>query len=486
MRDLKPKEHNVTEHMRTNLENPQLFLDDSWVEDCGHVERVWHQPRKYPDPVIRPEYPWERNGIVAYGSVLHWGGKFRAWYINWTDHTECRVCYAESDDGISWEKPLFDLHPWKAHARTNIVLESCAQGRGFIDDVTVIPDPDDARHPLKMLYWDAANTWGSRDPQPPVHGIHLAGSSDGVSWEKLGNVLPLARDRFNAVPARYQGKYIAFLRTREQRGRCVLYAESEDLHHWTEPEHILSSDTEDPANLEYYSWMAFPYADLLIGSIERMHRTPDVVDCELCWSRDGRKWHRARTRPAFLARGPQGHFDDTWTNLTASAPIQIGARLWFYYSGRNDAHAFPYPHKTGSIGLATLRKDGFCSLRALEQSGFIVTPAMTWPEGDLLVNVDCRRDADAHPSDLCHGDLYVEVLDAEGNPIPGFTREEADRIRTNTGLRRRHGPDLNAYCPVTWSGQKSLRELKGKPLKLRFILREAHLYAFKAGTWTEG
>ena len=44
----------------------------------------------------------------------------------------------------------------------------------------------------------------------------------------------------------------------------------------------------------------------------------------------------------------------------ASSPILKDARLWLYYSG------FTVPHNTsaldhdGSIGLATLREDGFC------------------------------------------------------------------------------------------------------------------------------
>ena len=67
-----------------DLRQAQLFLDDAWIDESFRVSRVWHQPLKYPEPVIRADRAWERNAICAYGTVLYWRGRFHAWYITWT------------------------------------------------------------------------------------------------------------------------------------------------------------------------------------------------------------------------------------------------------------------------------------------------------------------------------------------------------------------------------------------------------------------
>src|SRR5690348_6304374 len=91
---------------KPDLTQAQLFLDDSWIEEATFVHRQWHQPKRFPDPVLKPEHPWERWCPSVYGTVLHWRGRFRMWYTCWTrDGNKPRVAYAESDDGVAWEKP---------------------------------------------------------------------------------------------------------------------------------------------------------------------------------------------------------------------------------------------------------------------------------------------------------------------------------------------------------------------------------------------
>src|SRR5688572_15588972 len=77
----------------SDLFQPQLFLDDYWIEDSAFVTRVWHQARKFPEPVLRAEHPWEQWCPSAYGTVLHWRGQFHMWYVNWTMTTARRACY---------------------------------------------------------------------------------------------------------------------------------------------------------------------------------------------------------------------------------------------------------------------------------------------------------------------------------------------------------------------------------------------------------
>lgn len=457
-----------------DLTKAQLFLDDTWIEDTFFVGRQWHQPRKCPDPVLKAEHRWERWCPAMYGTVLHWRGKFRMWYCVWTRDVKPRACYAESADGIEWTKPRLGLCEFDGSKDNNIVLNPTASNR-LIDDITVIDDSDDREWPLKALFWEGSN----HDPKRNDWGIWAARSKDGIHWDRSpGLVLPRWGDRFNAVSVRLDGRYVAFarkLRSWEQHGRCVWRVESKDLRRWTDGDLVLKRDPEDPINMEYYSVSVFPYESVTLGGLERMHMSPDRLDTELIWSHDsGKTWKRAPKRPAFLSPSEGARrWDDTWVNLPTNPPIRHEGRLWFYYSGRSGAHNAPYSSNHGAIGLALLRIDGFASIMASQRKGIVVTKPMLWPKADLQLNVDPRRDLSSHPG-FCHGEVRVEVRDVEHSPIKGFTWDDCQPLTGNTI----NLPD--ACAQVAWKGNKSLRKLAGKSVRLAFQLRDAHLFSFRA------
>ncbi len=79
--------------------------------------------------------------------------------------------------------------------------------------------------------------------------------------------------------------------------------------------------------------------------------------------------------------------------------------------------------------------------------------------GDRLeLNVDCSAG----------GHLNVELQSVDGQPQPGFTLADCDRIYHNH-IRR----------TVTWKGQSSVSELAGKPVRVRIVMRDCRLYAFQ-------
>lgn len=465
---------------RSDLFQPQLFLDDTLIEDTVKVQRIWHQARKYPEPVLRSEHPWEHQCPAAFGTVLYRHGRFQMWYnvvhaaggaVRWTHHIKPRICYAESDDGVHWNKPRLGLCQTLGNTANNVVIQS-KKPQGLIDDITVIDDPTDRRWPLKALYWDGVpgTTYKRR-------GIWTARSNDGIHWEDAAQVLPGWGDRFNAMSVKYKGKYVLYGRAplaKSPKGRVVYRTESSDLKRWTKPQLVLAADVEDPAALEFYSLTAFDYGNLLIGSIERMALSPDRLDPEIIWSHDGGlTWRRSRTRPAFIPCGEPETFDSAWVNLTTNGPIVQHGALWFYYSGRSGAHGVSFPHNHGGIGLATLRIDGFCSLAAQETPGSVLTKPMVWPDGNMLVNIDPRRNLSSHPGHTT-GELRVEVRTTANQPIKGYSA--ADCVPLVHNPYRQSEP----YVPVIWGRERSLRRLKTKRVRLAFELRDAHLYSFKA------
>ena len=159
---------------------------------------------------------------------------------------------------------------------------------------------------------------------------------------------------------------------------------------------------------------------------------------------------------------------DSGIIFTACHPVVLDDRILIYYFGMQGDHYKGRPRNweenkryyRGSIGVATLRRDGWVSLDAGRDGGDLVTKPMTVPPatGDhttprLMLNTNAFT-----------GDVTVAVLDADGKPIPGF--EKSDEL---------HGDFLRAE--VAWPG-KTLAGLAGRQVRLKIQARLAKLYSF--------
>jgi len=455
---------------RRKLHEAQLFIDDTWIEDSIQVSRVYHSPEKYPWPVLRGDEPWERYCPCTYGTVLHWRGKFRIWYMTWTRESPCKVCYAESDDGVYWEKSPLGLFDF-AGSKDNNICYLDPEG-GIVDCLGVIDDPHDREWPLKAIMWRANRK---------SRGLVAFRSRDGRTWDETpGMVLPNWGDRTNIMPAKDRGRYVVYGRAPRRHNakygvRTVWRTESRDLVHWSDPQLVMKTDPEDPPQMQIYSMNAFRYESLYLGFNERMHMTPDKVDLELVYSFDGRAWRRTRGRRSFIPWGAAGAWDDTWIASPTNGYLRRDGNLWFYYSGRSGAHGATDPHNQGAIGLATMREDGFVSMRAVEVPGWIETPVFEWPGEDLLLNMDARRDLTSHPG-RCTGELRVEIRSLRGKPLRGYAFDDCVPLRCNTQGRTAHN-----HARVQWLEGRTMRRLRGRQVRLVFRLRDCHLYSFRAG-----
>ena len=148
--------------------------------------------------------------------------------------------------------------------------------------------------------------------------------------------------------------------------------------------------------------------------------------------------------------------------FTAAQPLQVkDDTIFIFYSGLSLDHEQPRPSRwthpeygESSIGVATLRRDGFVSLRAGAKPGRLRTLAFQWPAGfQLHVNVQAEQ-----------GDLVVSVLDQRGTPIQGWTRS-----RPVSGDRR--------DAVVSWPEAKGGPPAK-EPVSLEITLRKADLFSY--------
>ena len=95
----------------------------------------------------------------------------------------------------------------------------------------------------------------------------------------------------------------------------------------------------------------------------------------------------------------------------------------------------------------------------------MVTRAFGFSGTRLNVNMESAMQ-EATGAGTC--DVRVEILTPNHEPIPGFTREDADPLNT-TGTAH----------TAAWGGKSDLSDLKGKTIKLRFYFRNAKLNSFQ-------
>ena len=188
-----------------------------------------------------------------------------------------------------------------------------------------------------------------------------------------------------------------------------------------------------------------------------MSRAGGLIDCYIATSRDAANWDLSWVYAGqpFIPPGPQGSFDAEGA-FPFSQIVTWKDRHWLHYGAMDRGHKDL--DNLMSIGLATLRLDGFVFLQAGQEPGVLTTRPFKLDGNELELNVDASR-----------GIAAVEILDASGEPIPGFAREDCLDI---------HGVD-ELHLQPGWISNPNLSSLNGKTIRLKFELQNAHLYAFK-------
>ncbi len=463
----------------------QLFVDDHLVESAHGVVRHWNAPVKIDAPVVWPAdgaAPAKTDGSSGGGDEpvnltcatdggLWWDPtrrKFRLWYqADWLGD----VCYAESADGDRWTYP--DLGIVKG---TNRIFEN-----DVLDSWCVVPD------------YTAANPyarWNLHFSDPgAVTPDRLWSSKDGIHFTSLGTG-GKSCDRSTMYYDPFRGTWIFSLRDGWPM-RCRRFFESKTFGgadcRWRWP-----GDKDAPAeapvpepwlmatnkpNWQLYSFDAVAYESLMLGVMEVLYNTPnDNRDGEkaglpkqtglhFVFSRDGKNYSRPRDTADVAPSGwGSGKWDTGYLSCIGGVCVIRDERLWFYYSAlRGDgARNTCKPswsrngmYSNGSIGAATLRRDGFAGMVA-DGRGEIVTKPIAFTGKRLFVNAECL-----------FGSVSAEVLDANGKPVPGYTAADCAKLSRRDATKAElvfKGGDLGRFA--------------GQPVQLRFRIHCGTLYSF--------
>ena len=118
----------------------------------------------------------------------------------------------------------------------------------------------------------------------------------------------------------------------------------------------------------------------------------------------------------------------------------------------------------GRLRRLAVRPWGFVSVHAGFDAGEMVTKPLVFGGKVLHLNY----------STSAAGSVQVEVQDDNGQAIPDLGLDDMDLL---------FGDELDAA--VTWRGRSDLGRLAGKPVRLRFVLKDADLFALRFGDAVE-
>ena len=487
-------------------DNKQLFIDERFIERSDGIELNMNLPVQHPYPVIVQDRPWEGKGISDYNTVLQEkDGRFRMWYgaamyIGLPREGAIRLCYAESDDGMNWNKPSLGLVAFRGSKDNNIVAPKLE--RQSMQGACVFRD-DRAPKEERYKLWSKFRPSDEEMKKGALQGLWAMYSPDGIHWTEYLDQ-PNPKDQMCDTQNMFffddrTNEYVGYTRVAETqqrdeaaeaegkaRYRSIGRITSPDFRTWSKTQIVLEADetelsmrvpyerrTMQPP-IDFYTScaMKYPYAQdvYLMFPSPFYHwgqegktepggdHFPAKLDVQLLTSRDGITWKRQGNRKPFISTGMDGSgtsgmiFANPWL-------IDAGTELWLYYWGTNNLHLpdFPGEHRTG-IYRCSIRKDGFVSADAGYSGGEFTSPVFEFEGERLELNFDGGAG----------GWLKAEIQDSDGRKIEGFAMEDADVVAGNS-LRK----------SVRWNGKGDVSRLAGKPVKMRFVMRDARLYAMQ-------
>ena len=242
----------------------QLFIDDLFVASWNGVRLTVNPPHKTRERnlVPDPDRPWEALRVAYPCTVMEDRGKYRMWYDAMYDRQPedqlpyRLVCYAESDDGIDWRKPIVGAYAFRGSKRNNISIPT-APGSVFID-----PNAP----PEERYKYFGRNRVAMLEDRVAGAGSWIYASADGLSFKPLYG-RPATRQISDTHDVAFWdpaiGRYVAYtkyighfdsqgalvrpeLPTGVRKGRKIWRMTTERLDRWPEAKVVLAMDAGTP------------------------------------------------------------------------------------------------------------------------------------------------------------------------------------------------------------------------------------------------
>ncbi|MCY2990662.1 MAG: hypothetical protein NTY19_22705 [Planctomycetota bacterium] len=394
-----------------------------------------------------------------------------------------RTCYAVSRDGKRFEKPTLGIFDWFGSTANNILFDDNTfkgkdgqrlHGQNFACFIDTNPaTPPEARY-------KGVTGMGGHCGRT---GLYALKSADGIRWEVASDGPIVSKECsldspnqgfWDSERKRYAVYFRDLVNSKGERGlhakdwkRSILVTFSDDFVKWTEPQ-LLSYHYNDgrPEGVA-------PIDHLYTNEIKPYKRAPHIylgfparysgwVEPMLMASRDGLHFYRWMEHPVISRSAPadrnKNRSNHLWQEMIE---LPDEPRTYTMYASENLGIGGPHPDGSfPRVRRFTIRKDGFVSVRADKEQGELVSKTLLFKGDTLTVNYNARL-AET-------GSVSVEILDDKQRPVPGFTAADCDPLT---------GDEIDAT--VTWKGRAEVRSLAGKPIHLRFVIKNADLFSFR-------
>ena len=490
----------------------QLFGDDFLIK-YSNFKRIYHSAEVHPSsPVLVPETDIELNNNKCPMSAPFNDGVwyddsdnlFKMWYhAGWFDGT----ALATSVDGISWNRPKLDVIPGtnaiiqkkvgykfqddqqikKTKYKKTEIVSHIHSTTGFNrrDGGLVWLDPfcdSNERYKMFLFFrWYDGSVW------PDGSSGHIFTSADGIHWTEKGKTSSCG-DNSSFFYNPFRKKYVFSIREGWPY-RARAYYENTDflgVSKWKDGEQVKwyrtdNLDQSDPLIGDVprlYDLNAVAYESIMLGAMGIFYGPqnpvcaktgkPKIIDLQLGYSRDGFHWHRPNRKGFISSSRKYGTWDYGYIHSSGGLCLIVGDELWFYYGAFSGKGSKLNPGETGdyvqenamyagaSTGLAKLRRDGFASMVANDQSCELVTNLLNFSGKYMFVNAK-----------VPNGELRLEIMDHEQKLIEPFSAKNCYPISV----------DGTKIC-VNWKGSNNLSQLIDKSVSFKFIMTNGSLFSF--------
>ncbi|MFT7638867.1 MAG: hypothetical protein ACI9G1_000592 [Pirellulaceae bacterium] len=435
--------------------NPLMVEDQGWeprwddmhpslVNDQTGSWKLWYNPFIYDRPYRHPD--------VKPNSLIAWPPRFR--YPAATRPRHTGLCFAESTDGLNWERPNLNLYDFKGSTSNNIIARDLLGTHVSYDE----HDKDPLRR-YKLLAGRSQNNWLTL----PDGRVTAGFSPDGVHWSWLDVQKFSVPNDSTLFPAgqlhwiwdQTSLQYIAYLLGEQDADRYATRMTSPDFLRWSPLQKV---NIDPPMSL--HKIVPFRYGSTWLAIVHGQHAALDfplqspfwaastkngVVWPELAYSKDGLNWQRLGNGRAIIPLGVEQSIDDRV--ILCANPIVANDRIRLYYCGSDD-RLRDWRH--GHWCLAELGLHRWAGWQAKTNMAKLTTSTVPWT-GQIHVTADIAQ----------HGriEVIVESIDESG-VIKQVNRTEIRDTCTDLPL------------------PKTSPESPGQSVRLRFILNQSTIYAF--------
>ena len=449
--------------------NRELFIDNFLIDQLIGTRLIMHRPIDE-GSVLQFEKPWE-GPFCGYCTVIKDGEIYRLYYrglpkAGKDGSTNETTCYAESKDGIAWTKPDLRIYEIMDTQDNNVILANDAPfSHNFSPFLDTNPNTK-REEKYKALA-------GTKET-----GLYGFKSTDGIHWKKMSEKPVFTEGTFDSQNVAFwsasENCYVCYFRTWTGDGysgkRSVSRTTSLDFIQWSEPKAMEFGDTplEHLYTNQTHAYFRAPHIYVAIAARFMPKRQvlneeealslnvnpkyfKDCSDVVLMTSRGGNRYDRtfmeSFIRPGIGLQNWVSRSNYPALNTVITGPTEMSIYV-------NQDYAQPTAHLRRYI----LRLDGFGSVNAGYNGGEMITKPLTFEGDKLLINY----------ATSAAGEIKVEIQNEEGEVIPGFSADECQLIIGNEIDRN-----------VSWGKDKNLNDLAGKVIRLRFLMKDADLYALK-------